>query len=298
MSAYCGIEAGLDGRMRVLVTGGTGQVGRALTRLAPPGSTVVALGSQSCDVTDPGSVRRAVETHRPELIVHCAAMTDVDGCERDPHRAWTVNALGTQHVAAAAQESGARLVYLSTNYVFDGEAHEPYHEFARPNPINVYGLTKLAGEDIVRAICPRHYIVRTAMVYDEQGRNFVNTILQLARGRPTLQVVADQFGNPTSAADLAGALWQLVETTAYGTYHLVNAGQASWFEWASEVIRLARLPTRVEPIPASAYQRAARPPRNGVLTSLAAPALGITLPDWRDALRRNLAQRASMLGCD
>ena len=282
-------------QMRTLITGGTGQLGRALARLAPAGIQVIALGSHACDVTDPAAVRAAVETHRPDLIVHCAAMTDVDGCERDPRRAWQVNALGTQHVAAAAVEAGARLVYISTNYVFDGEAEEPYHEFARPNPISIYGQTKLAGEEIVRALCPQHYIVRTAMLYDETGRNFVNTMLRLARERPVLQVVADQYGNPTYAADLAEAIWRLVRQPAYGTYHLVNAGHASWFDWAREAIRLAGLSTPVEPIPASAYARAARPPRNGVLTSLAAPALGIILPPWQDALRRNLERRAKLL---
>ncbi len=280
--------------MRVLITGGTGQLGRALARLVPAGIQVVALGSDVCDVTDPRAVRSTVETHQPDLVIHCAAMTDVDGCERDSQRAWQVNALGTQHVAATAVETGARLVYISTNYVFDGEAEAPYHEFARPNPISIYGETKLAGEEIVRALCPRHYIVRTAMLYDETGRNFVNTMLRLARERPALQVVADQFGNPTYAADLAEAIWRLVQHPAYGTYHLVNAGYASWFDWACETLRLAGLSTPVEPIPASAYPRAARPPRNGILTSLAAPALGITLPPWQDALRRNLERRATL----
>jgi dTDP-4-dehydrorhamnose reductase len=281
--------------MRVLITGGTGQLGRALSRLAPEGVQVTALGSSQCDITDPAAVWTAVTICRPDVVVHCAAMTDVDGCEHDPRRAWRVNALGTQHVAAAAMEAGARLVYISTNYVFDGEAEEPYHEFARPNPISVYGATKLAGEEIVRALCPRHYVVRTAMLYDETGRNFVTTILRLACERPALQMVADQIGNPTYAADLAAAIWRLVGQPAYGTYHLVNAGHASWFEWACEAVWLAGLSTPVEPIPASAYRRAARPPRNGTLASLAAPALGISLPPWQDALRRNLERRAELL---
>jgi len=281
--------------MRVLITGGTGQLGRALSRLAPEGVQVTALGSSQCDITDQPAVSRAVITCQPDLVIHCAAMTDVDGCERDPGKAWRVNALGTQHVAAAATEAGARLVYISTNYVFDGAAEEPYHEFARPNPISVYGTTKLAGEEIVRALCPRHYVVRTAMLYDETGRNFVNTVLRLTGERLVLQMVADQIGNPTYAADLAEAIWRLVQQPAYGTYHLVNAGYASWFEWACEAIRLAGLSTPVEPIPASAYRRLARPPRNGALVSLAAPVLGISLPPWQDALRRNLERRAKLL---
>ena len=278
--------------MRILVTGGTGQVGRALQRLAPPGYAIVAPGSDRCDVTDFDAFIRLVADERPDVIVHAGAMTDVDGCERDPERAFRINALGTQNVAAAAQQYGAALVYLSTNYVFDGEAAEPYHEFAEPRPISVYGRSKLAGEEAVRAVAPRHYIVRTAMVYDETGRNFVNTMLRAAAERPSLTVVADQRGNPTYAGDLAAAIYRLIDQPAYGTYHLVNEGSASWYEWATEIFRLAGIETPVEPIPASAWQRAARPPANGVLANTAAAALGITLPPWQDALARCLARRA------
>lgn len=246
--------------MRILVTGGTGQVGRALQRLAPPGYSIVAPGSDRCDVTDFDAFIRLVADEQPDVIVHAGAMTDVDGCERDPERAFRINATGTQHVAAAAQQFGAALVYLSTNYVFDGEAAEPYHEFAERRPINVYGRSKLAGEEAVRAIAPRHYIVRTAMVYDETGRNFVNTMLRAAAERPSLTVVADQRGNPTYAGDLAAGIYRLIEQPAYGTYHLVNEGSASWYEWATEIFRLAEIETRVEPIPAAEWHRAARPP--------------------------------------
>ncbi len=275
--------------MRVLVTGGHGQLGRALLRTAPAGMEVVALGSSKCDVTDPAAVRAIVAQLEPELIVHCAAWTDVDGCERHPERAWRVNALGTQHVATACAEAGAVLVYLSTNYVFDGERDEPYHEFDRPNPLSVYGASKLAGEEVVRALCPRHAIVRTAMLYDAHSRNFVTTVLRLAGEQARLRMVADQYGSPTFVDDLARALWQLVAQPAYGTFHLVNQGAVSWYEWAVAVLELLDLAVPVDPIPASAFRRAARPPRNGALTSLAAPALGIVMPDWRDALARCLA---------
>jgi dTDP-4-dehydrorhamnose reductase len=278
--------------MRVLATGGHGQLGRALVRTAPPGSEVVALGASQCDVTDPAAVRAAVARVEPEVVFHCAAWTDVDGCERHPERAWRVNALGTQHVAAACLEAGAMLVYISTNYVFDGEQDEPYHEFARPHPLSVYGATKLAGEEAVRALCPRHAIVRTAMLYDAVGRNFVTTVLRLAAEQPRLRMVADQYGNPTFVDDLARALWQLVAWPAAGTFHLVNAGAASWYDWALAIVEILELPVTVEPIPASEFRRAARPPRNGTLVSLAAPTLGIQLPHWRDALVRCLTARS------
>jgi dTDP-4-dehydrorhamnose reductase len=280
--------------MRILVTGGTGQLGRALARLAPDYHTVVALGSDACDVADPDAIRRVIDRERPELIIHSAAMTDVDGCEREPERAYRVNAAGTAYLASAARESGAALVYISTNYVFDGESDTAYHEFAAVNPISVYGHSKLAGEEAVRALCPRHAIVRTAMLYDESGRNFVNTMLRLAVSRPTISVVADQFGNPTYAGDLAVAIYQLIARRAAGTFHLVNQGGASWHEWASEIFRLTGVNVSVEPIPASAYQRRARPPRNGALVSLTAPAFGIELPHWADALQRCLDRRTAL----
>lgn len=281
--------------MKIVATGGNGQVGRALARLAPSEHQVVVLGSDACDVTDFESVVRAMDAEQPDLIIHAAAMTDVDGCERDPERAYCVNALGTQHVAAVAQSIGAALVYISTNFVFDGEATGPYHEFAEPNPLSVYGRSKLAGEVAVRALAPRHYIVRTAMVYDETGRNFVNTMLRLAETRSSLTVVADQVGNPTYAGDLAEAIYRLIARPAYGTYHLTNSGVASWHEWATETFRLAGLDIAVEPIPGADYQRAASVPANGALANVAASRLGVTLPSWQDALDRCLARRARIV---
>jgi dTDP-4-dehydrorhamnose reductase len=280
--------------MRVLITGGSGQVGRALTRLSPPWADVVTLGSAGCEVTDPRSVAAAFARYRPELVIHAAAMTDVDGCERDPERAWLVNRGGTAHVTEAAMSADAKLVYLSTNYVFDGEADEPYPEDATTGPLSVYGASKLAGEAIARG-SSQSYVVRTAMIYDEVGHNFVNTMLRLAQEKPALTVVNDQFGNPTYAADLADGLWRLIEQAPPGTYHLTNSGVASWYDWAAETLRQADRTTPVEPIPASAFERAARPPRNGALANTTAAAFGVTLPPWQDGLARCLERRASLV---
>lgn len=280
--------------MRVLVTGGTGQVGRALVRLAPRAHEVIGLGAAECDVADDRAVARAFDGIRPDLVVHAAAMTDVDACEREPERAWQVNALGARGVAGAAAARDVPLVYISTNYVFDGEAPEPYDEDAPTGPLNVYGATKLAGEHAVRDLCPRHLVVRTAMIYDETGKNFVNTMLRLSGTGQPLAVVADQYGNPTYASDLAEALWRLVARPRFGTFHLINAGTASWYEWAVAIFELARQQPEVTPIPAGAFERAAQPPRNGALANRAAAALGVELPDWRDALRRCLARREAL----
>jgi len=279
--------------MRVMITGANGQLGRALTRTAQVEH--VTFTHDELDVADFVAVQQAFITAQPTLIIHAGAMTDVDGCERDPVAAYKANGLGAQNVAAAADNIGAQLVYVSTNFVFDGEQDAPYHEFAATHPISVYGASKLAGERAVRALCPQHYVVRTSMVYDESGRNFVNTMLRLANDRPSLRVVADQRGNPTYAEDLAHAIWKLVELPAFGTYHLTNTGVASWYEWAVEIFRLTGKQIAVEPISAAEYQRAATPPRNGVLANLTASALGITLPDWRDALTRCLSNRGAVL---
>ena len=277
--------------MRIIMTGATGQLGRALIRQRPAGTEITTISSSDLNLADARAVLAAVTTAQPDMILHCGAMTDVDGCERLPEAAYRANALATQNVAAAAQGIGAALVYISTNYVFDGEADHPYNEFADPRPLSVYGHTKLAGERAVRALCPRHYIVRTAMLYDETGRNFVNTMLRLAHQQPELAVVEDQVGNPTYAGDLAAAVWRLVQLPAFGTYHLVNEGVTSWHGWATEIMRLAGRATPVRPIPSSAFQRAARPPRNGALVNTAAAAMGIALPPWPDALARCLAAR-------
>ncbi len=283
--------------MRALITGGSGQLGRALKRTAVD-TDCEAFSQRHLDVTDFDAVWDRVKRLEPDLIIHAGAMTDVDGCERDSDRAWRVNALGTQHVAAAATEASIPLVYVSTNFVFDGESKEPYHEFDRPNPISVYGASKLAGEFAVQSICPRHYIVRTSMVYDESGRNFVNTMLRLAQDRTSLRVVADQVGNPTYAGDLAEAIWKLVRRPNYGLFHLTNTGVASWHDWATEIFRLSNVNIDVEPIPASDYQRAATPPRNGAMANLAAASLNVTLPQWKDALGRCLANRTELLSAE
>ncbi len=279
--------------MRVMITGGNGQLGRALARTAQV--EYVPFTHTELDVSDFGSVHKTLAEVRPDLIIHAGAMTDVDGCERDPRAAFAANALGTQNVAAVAGDAGTRLLYVSTNFVFDGEQDDPYLEFSEPRPISVYGASKLAGEAAVRALCSRHYVVRTSMVYDESGRNFVNTMLHLAENHTSLRVVADQYGNPTYAEDLAIAIWKLIDIPAFGTYHLTNSGVASWHDWAVETFRAVGKQITVEAIPAAEYPRAATPPRNGALANLAASALGITLPDWRDALGRCLDNRAAVL---
>ncbi|MGN6811036.1 MAG: dTDP-4-dehydrorhamnose reductase [Thermomicrobiales bacterium] len=280
--------------MRVLITGGRGQLGRALAAVyTAGGATAGAFGHAELDVTNWPQAQSVVAEFAPDLIVHTGAATDVDGCEARPEATFRVNALGARHLAALADERAVPIVYVSTNYVFDGRKPpgEAYHEWDRPAPLSVYGLSKLAGEKETRVQARRHYIVRTAQVYAAEGRKFLQVMLGFAdAGRATVSAVADQWGQPTYAADLAAGIAALTRTGAWGTYHLTNSGAGTWRDWAEETFRLAGLAVTVEPVPGATFKRAATPPANGVLANWAAAALGVTLPDWRDGLRRCLAE--------
>jgi dTDP-4-dehydrorhamnose reductase len=277
--------------MNLLVTGGTGQLGRAIVRLGEHRHHIHAFGSSELDTTNVQSVDQMIDQLRPDLVVHAGAMTDVDGCEHDPIGAYRINGLGTQTVAATTARAGIPMVYVSTNFVFDGTLDRPYTEFDEPAPISVYGASKRAGERAVTALNPQHFIVRTAMVYDECGRNFVNSMLGLAAKHPKLTIVSDQVGNPTYAADLANGILQLIQSQSFGTYHLTNSGTASWYHWAVRIFEISGIDIPVEPIPASQFQRAATPPANGELANLSASAIGIELPDWQYGLNRCLTRR-------
>jgi dTDP-4-dehydrorhamnose reductase len=273
---------------RVVITGTTGQLGRALTEVMDTEWEVLPLNRRDVDLLDWHAVRDRVTAFNPSLVIHSAAVTDVDGCERDPRMAYLGNALVTRNVARAAALANADLVYVSTNFVFDGQKAGPYHEFDIPGPISIYGASKLAGEREAQAATERCTVVRTAMVFAPEGRNFVQTMLRLLAERDRLTIVNDQVGNPTYAPDLARAIVQLVDRAPHGTYHVTNAGTASWYAWAREIASIIGATTTIEPIPAAEYRRDATPPANGALESLSLASLGIELPDWRDALRRCL----------
>jgi dTDP-4-dehydrorhamnose reductase len=277
--------------MRIFVTGASGQVGSEMPR-AFAGHEIIPGIRPDFDLTDERSVRTAIEATRPDLVIHPGAYTDVDGCERDPERAYRTNALGTRYVALAARAVGAPLVVVSTDYVFDGSKGEPYLEWDDPRPLGVYGRSKLAGEHEARTLHDRCYVVRTSWVYSPRGRNFVKTMLRLAGERPSLTVVDDERGSPTLAADLADAIRQLVERSVYGMYHFSNAGSCSRYELARRTLELAGLTTDVVPVSTSEYLSRyplpARRPANSTLRNFAGAALGIELPPWEDALQRFL----------
>jgi len=272
--------------MRVFITGCKGQLGQALYA-ALAGHTLSGCDLPELDVTERAAIARAIEDFAPDVVLHAAAWTDVDGCARDPEQAYRINALGTQNVALACAASGTGLAYVSTNEVFDGTAQEPYREWDPPHPLNPYARSKAAGEWFVRHLLTRFYIVRTAWLYAPGGRNFSNPhrVLQLADERGALRVVTDEVGNPTYAPDLANALTALIHTGAYGVYHLTNAGHCSRYDFACEILRLSgREHVPVEPITLADFQRASTPPRFAPLANTAAAALGVTLRPWQEAL--------------
>jgi dTDP-4-dehydrorhamnose reductase len=272
--------------MRIFIVGCKGQLGRALnTALA--GHTLAGCDLPELDMTDREAMGVAIAEFAPDVVIHAAAWTDVDGCARDPDQAYRVNAMGTQNVALACAAGDAAMVYVSTNEVFDGTATEPYREWDSLNPPNPYARSKAAGEWFVRHLLTRFYIARTAWLYAPGGRNFSNPnrIIQMADERGALKVVTDEVANPTYALDLAEAIASLIQTGAYGVYHLVNAGYTSRYDFVCEVLRIGgRGHIPVEPITLDDFQRASTPPRFAPMANTAAAALGITLRPWQAAV--------------
>jgi dTDP-4-dehydrorhamnose reductase len=281
--------------VRVLLTGAGGQLATDLLAVCAD-DRVTALGHAELDVSDEAAVVAAVRDHAPEVVVNAAAWTDVDGCEADPDRAHAVNALGPWWLARACREAGAVLVHVSTDYVFDGDAPRdgageprPWTETDPTVPRSVYGTTKLAGEQLVARTLPEHVIVRTAWLAGAGGGNFVRTMLRVGRERGAATVVDDQVGSPTFTADLAPALRHLAAARRFGTYHLANAGRASWFDLAAATFELAGLDVDLQPQPSTALDRPAPRPAWSVLDTRHARLSGVpALPHWREGLTRLL----------
>jgi dTDP-4-dehydrorhamnose reductase len=270
--------------MRALITGAAGQLGHALVA-AFEGRDLVACDSSMLDLNDRDSVFGAVTTAAPDVILHAGAWTAVDACEDDPDRAFRVNVIGTRHVVAAARVVGARVLYVSTDYVFDGRAEGAYDEWAATNPLSVYGRSKLAGE---RELDPGATIVRTSWLWSPGGSNFVTTMLRLAAERDEISVVADQIGCPTYAGDLAAAIRRLVDGRLSGTFHVTNQGETSWFELAQAVLAAAgHDPAKVKPTTTVEYAARAPRPARAVLDNRALRLVGLPpLPHWQEPLER------------
>jgi dTDP-4-dehydrorhamnose reductase len=287
MLKYPGVETVLSApgpkeitEMRVLITGAGGQLGRAL-QAALANDDITALTHAQLDIARLRDVNEAIAVNRPDIVINTAAYTNVDGAETERDEAYRCNALGPRNLALATASRNIPLLHVSTDYVFDGSGERPYHEYDRTNPLSVYGKSKLAGEQAVAACNTRHYIVRTAWLYSSDGRNFPGTMLSLS-SHDEVRVVNDQYGSPTYAPHLAGAMADLIETGAYGIYHLAGNGGASWYELTLKLYQLCGIDTRVRSVPTSEFPRPAVRPRYSVLTSIQDPQ--ILLPPWEDGL--------------
>jgi dTDP-4-dehydrorhamnose reductase len=278
--------------MRLLVTGGAGMLGQAVAAAATRlGHDVVALSRAELDVTDADHVRRVVAAAEPRAVVNCAAWTDVDGAETAEAAATAVNGEGAGNVARAAAESGARIVHVSTDYVFDGTKREPWLESDAVNPIGAYGRSKLAGEEQVAAATDEHAIVRTAWLFGAGGRNFVDTMLALGEERDEVSVVTDQVGSPTWTVHLAEGLVELAERGGdVGILHATGGGACSWYELAVEIFDRAGLRCRVLPTTSDRFPRPARRPAYSVLGTERDEAP--VLPAWQDGVAAYLSERA------
>jgi len=276
--------------MKVLVTGAAGMLGRDLMLAAGnAGHDVVGYGHAELDVTDADAVERKLDLERPDVVVNSAAWTDVDGAETAEEAAFAVNGTGAGNVAAAAAKAGASVVYVSTDYVFDGAKAEPYVESDQPAPLSAYGRTKLAGEEATAAANKRHYLVRSAGLFGVGGANFVDTMLRLAETQNEVLVVRDQVGSPTYTWHLAYGIVRLIEGLEYGIHHMAAGGQCSWYEFAREIFEQAKVECKVLSVSTAEFGRPATRPPFSALTSQREHA--IELPSWQDGLAGYLAQR-------
>jgi dTDP-4-dehydrorhamnose reductase len=275
--------------MRVTLFGATGLLGRELVAaLHQAGDHLIAPTSKDADLRDHARVRDAIRESRPDWVILSAAYTDVDGCESNRDLAFAVNFQGAINVAEAARDAGARLLFVSTDYVFDGSKRSPYETGDSRNPTGVYGETKARAEEKLLQILPEVCIARTSWLFGHGGKCFPATILKLASTRPELSVVNDQRGSPTFTLDLASALVQLCHAPARGIVHVTNSGDCTWYDFATEIVRESGLATTVKPVTTAEFPRPAKRPAYSVLSAESLHAYDIRMPAWQDALRRYL----------
>jgi len=275
--------------MKVLITGGEGQLGKELKLLLEDNYDLYAWDIDKLDITKGAETINKIKGLNPDIIIHSAAYTDVDGCEDNIDLAYQVNAYGTRNVAVASQECDAKLLYISTDFVFDGAKNKPYIEFEQPNPLNIYGKSKLIGEEFVKSLVSKHFIVRTAWLYGKHGNNFLQTMLRLTEEKNMLTVVNDQIGSPTYTKDLAEVIKELIQSNLYGTYHASNNGECSWYKFAKKIFEYANIDIEVKPVTSQEFIRPASRPKYSVLKNYSLEqGLGYKMRDWQIALEEFL----------
>lgn len=275
--------------MKVLITGAQGQLGTDMVlclKRHPAKYQVFGYGRTDLDITDVSQVAKIFEQVKPDVVIHTAAYTQVDQAETDCDRAYSVNALGTRNLVGEAEKVGTKFVYISTDYVFDGQKGTPYSEADQTNPQSVYGQSKRAGEEFVLSLSSKYFIVRTSWVYGKYGANFVKTMLKMGNEKKPLKVVDDQFGSPTYTVDLASFLQQLIDTERYGIYHATNSGSSSWYEFAKEIFEVAGMQVELSPCTTKDFPRPAPRPAYSVLEHVGIQRSGFEdLRPWQEGLK-------------
>lgn len=288
----------MESKKNIIITGGSGCLGTELTKMLKSKTSelgslpaiydqfdILSLASYELDITNLEHVSKILEENRPYAVINCAAYTDVDGCEDEKDKAFRVNALGPRNLAIACEKKKAKLLHISTDYVFDGEEKEKRVESDRINPKSVYGASKAFGEEYVKNFCSRWYILRTSWLYGYHGKNFVNTIIKAAKENGVLNVVDDQIGSPTNAVDLAYAICKLLVTQEYGLYHCSGNGECSWYEFACEILKVFGIDAKINPCKSSEYKRKAKRPKFSNLDNfMLRLTVGDCFRDWKQAL--------------
>lgn len=290
--------------MKILITGAKGQLGSELLRIIKKGKSeigiipkeyenciIIATDVEQLDITNLKEVETFVATQKPEIIFNCAAMTNVDGCETDYETAFKINAIGVRNLSLAAQNSGAKLIHISTDYVFSGNDTKPYIEWDLVNPQSIYGKSKRLGEEYALAFCKKAFIVRTSWLYGYKGKNFVKTMRNLGKIKTEISVVNDQKGNPTNANDLAHHLLKLGVTDEYGIYHCTGEGECTWYEFAKKIMELSNLECKVTPCTSNEFPSPTKRPEFSSLENLALKcSVGNEMRNWEEALKEYISK--------
>ncbi|MCT4686664.1 dTDP-4-dehydrorhamnose reductase [Vallitalea sp.] len=275
--------------INILITGVNGQLGYDAAKLLSPFHKIIGLKKDELDITKLKDVQNVISNVKPQVIINCAAYTNVDGCEENINLAYNINAYGCHNLAILSKKYDYCLVHFSTDYVFDGKKSQPYIESDKANPLNIYGSSKLLGENFIKSLCPKHYILRTSWLYGQHGNNFVKTMLKLSKKNDTLNVVNDQIGTPTYTVDLIKVIAMLIKTDNYGIYHVSNEGECSWYDFTNKILQLTNNKTKVFPIDSEQLNKPAKRPSYSVLKNyMLKHVFNYKTRSWEEALEEFL----------